>query len=139
MKQVLFDTDVIIDVLSQRQPFFLASSQALSMIKKNGDISGYLAAHTVTNLFYILRRQLGKDTTLKSLKLLLQNLHITTLDEQIIKAALQSSMSDFEDAVTSEAAHAANIDVIVTRNVRDYTDSSVQALAPTEFLAQFSV
>lgn len=133
MRRVLFDSDVLIDVLAQRQPFVLASVKALNMVTRS-QVIGYVSGHAVTNIFYILRRQVGSKAARELLSRLLQRLQVASVTDEVIRAALRSSITDFEDAVTSEAANAADVEVIVTRNVADFVDSPVPAVLPEEFL-----
>jgi predicted nucleic acid-binding protein len=130
---VLFDSDILLDVLAQRQPFFVASVQALNTVTQP-QVQGYVSGHAVTNIFYILRRQVGNAAARELLSRLLQHLCIASVTDEVIRAALQSSMTDFEDAVTSEAANAVGVQVIVTRNTSDFDASSIPAVLPEEFL-----
>jgi uncharacterized protein (DUF1499 family) len=98
-------------------------------------VQGYVAGHAVTNIFYILRRQVGSEIARELLSRLLQYLQIANVTDEVIRAALQSSMTDFEDAVTSEAANAASLEIIVTRNTPDFVASAIPAVSPEEFLA----
>jgi len=134
LKQVLFDSDVLLDVLAQRQPFSVVSSLALNTVTQ-GQVQGYVSGHAVTNIFYILRRQIGSEASREMLSLLLQRMHIASVTDQVIWAALKNSMTDFEDAVTSEAANAAGVEIIVTRNISDFVASSIPAILPEDFLA----
>ncbi len=134
MRRVLFDSDVLLDVLAERQPFVLASTQALNMVTQP-QVQGYVSGHAVTNIFYILHRQVGSETARQLLSRLLQHLQIANVTDEVIRAALQSSMADFEDAVTSEAANAADVEIIVTRNTPDFVASAIPAVLPEEFLA----
>jgi predicted nucleic-acid-binding protein len=133
LRRVLFDSDVLIDILAQRQPFFIASAQALNRVTQP-QIQGYVSAHAVTNIFYILRRQIGTEAARQLLVQLLQRIQVAAVTDEAIRTALQSSMTDFEDAVTSEAANAAGVEVIVTRNITDFRASSVAAVLPEDFL-----
>lgn len=133
MKRVLFDSDVLLDVLSKRQPFFLASAQALNTVTQN-KVEGYISGHAVTNIFYILRRQVGKEIARASLAKLLEKLKVASVTESVIQSALNSPISDFEDAVTSETAKAVGVELIVTRNISDFTESSITAILPEDFL-----
>lgn len=81
-----------------------------------------------------MRRQVGRETAQELLSRLLQHLQVASVTDEVIRAALQSSMKDFEDAVTSAAAHTTGIDVIVTRNTPDFADSVISAVLPSEFL-----
>ncbi|MEM9216404.1 MAG: PIN domain-containing protein [Cyanobacteria bacterium P01_F01_bin.150] len=137
MKQVLFDSDVVLDVLANREPFVIASAKALDTIMQERS-RGYISGHAVTNIFYILRRQVGREAAIALLARLLANLQIASVTDSVIRAALQSSMTDFEDAVTSEAAHALALDFIVTRNTRDFRQSLVPAIQPEAFCASLS-
>ena len=134
MRRVLFDSDILLDVLAQRQPFVVASAQALNTVTQ-AQVQGYVCGHAVTNIFYILRRQVGSEAARELLSRLLQHLQVANVTDEVIRAALQSSMTDFEDAVTSEAANAAGVEVIVTRNTLDFVASVIPAVLPEEFLA----
>jgi predicted nucleic-acid-binding protein len=118
LRRVLFDSDVLLDVLAQRQPFVVASAQALNMVTQP-QVQGYVSGHAVTNIFYILRRQVGSETARELLLRLLQHLQIANVTDEVIRGALQNSMTDFEDAVTTEAGNAAGVEIIVTRNTPD--------------------
>lgn len=137
MKRVLFDSDVLLDVLAQRQPFVIASAQALNTVTQ-GQVQGYVSGHAVTNIFYILRRQIGSEAARELLSRLLQRLQVASVTDEVIRQALQSSIADFEDAVTSAAASVAGLEMIVTRNTSDFVTSSVPAIRPEEFLATLS-
>lgn len=134
MRHVLFDTDVLLDVLAQRQSFIVASARSLNTVTQP-QVQGYVSGHAVTNIFYILHRQVGSETARELLSNLLQHLQVDGVTDEVIRAALQSSITDFEDAVTSEAGSAAGVEVIVTRNTSDFAASSIPAVLPEEFLA----
>lgn len=134
MRRILFDSDVLLDVLAQRQPFVAISAQALNTVTQP-HVQGYVAGHAVTNIFYMLRRQVGSETARELVSRLLQHLQVASVTDEVIRAALQSAMTDFEDAVTSEAANAVGVEVIVTRNTSDFAVSATPAVLPAEFLA----
>ena len=133
MKQVLFDSDVLLDILAQRQPFVVASAQALNTVMKK-QVQGFVSGHAVTNIFYILRRQIGSEAARKLIENLLQHIQIASVTNQVIHQALQSPIKDFEDAVTSAAAMSAGLEIIVTRNKADFVASLVPAMLPEELL-----
>lgn len=137
MKRVLFDSDVLLDVLAQRQPFVIASAQALNTVTQQ-QVQGYVSGHAVTNIFYILRRKIGSEAARELLSRLLQRIQVASVTDEVIRQALQSSITDFEDAVTSAAANIAGLEMIVTRNTSDFVTSSVPAIMPEEFLATLS-
>jgi len=137
LKRVLFDSDVLLDVLAQRQPFVIASAQALNTVTQQ-QVQGYVSGHAVTNIFYILRRKIGSEAARELLSRLLQRIQVASVTDEVIRQALQSSITDFEDAVTSAAANIAGLEMIVTRNTSDFVTSSVPAIMPEEFLATLS-
>ena len=137
MKQILFDSDVLLDILAQRQPFVVASAQALNTVMKK-QVQGFVSGHAVTNIFYILRRQIGSEAARKLIENLLQHIQIASVTNQVIHQALQSPIKDFEDAVTSAAAMSAGLEIIVTRNQADFVASLVPAMLPEEFLKMLS-
>ncbi|MDM3847612.1 MAG: PIN domain-containing protein [Aphanizomenon gracile PMC638.10] len=137
MKQVLFDSDVLLDILAQRQPFVIASAQALNTVMKK-QVQGFISGHAVTNIFYILRRQIGSESARKLIENLLQHIQIASVTNQVIHQALKSPIKDFEDAVTSAAAMSAGLEIIVTRNQADFVASLVPAMLPEEFLKMLS-
>ncbi|ARV59862.1 nucleic-acid-binding protein, contains PIN domain protein [Nostocales cyanobacterium HT-58-2] len=137
MKRVLFDSDVLLDVLAQRQPFVIASARALNTVTRK-QVQGYVSGHAVTNIFYILRRQIGSESARELIARLLQRIQIASVTDEVIRQALQSVIADFEDAVTSAAANIADLEIIVTRNTSDFTHSPVPAMLPEEFLATLS-
>jgi predicted nucleic-acid-binding protein len=130
----LFDSDVLLDVLAQRQPFVTASAQALDKATQP-QVQGYVSGHAVTNIFYILRRQVGNEVARELLSRLLQHLQVASVTDEVIRDALQSAITDFEDAVVSESANVAGVEVSITRNTSDFTASSIPAILPEEFLA----
>lgn len=133
MKRVLFDSDVLLDILARRQPFIVASARALNTVMQN-QVQGYVSGHAVTNIFYILRRQVGNEVARELLAKLLQHLQVASVTDEVIRQALNSSIKDFEDAVTSAAALTAGLEIIVTRNTPDFVVSLVPAMLPDEFL-----
>lgn len=137
MKQVLFDSDVLLDVLLNRHPFVIDSAKALNTVATD-QVKGFLAGHAVTNLYYIMRRQLSSSVAHEKLKLLLQRIQVASVTDSVIRAALQSQMTDFEDAVTSEAAQTAQTDLIVTRNISDFERSPVPAILPGKLIELLS-
>jgi predicted nucleic acid-binding protein len=137
LKQVLFDSDVLLDVLLNRHPFVIDSAKALNTVATD-QVKGFLAGHAVTNLYYIMRRQLSSSVAHEKLKLLLQRIQVASVTDSVIRAALQSQMTDFEDAVTSEAAQAAQTDLIVTRNISDFERSPVPAILPGKLIELLS-
>jgi predicted nucleic-acid-binding protein len=137
LNRILFDSDVILDVLTQRQPFFPASAQALDSVTQF-QVIGLIAGHAVTNIYYILRRQLGNETSRNLLNQLLLNLQVASVTDAVIRVALTSAIADFEDAVSHAAALAAGATGIVTRNLDDFRQATIPVFSPEIFLTGLS-
>ncbi len=134
MIRVLFDSDVVMEVLLQRQPFFAASALALDTVAQ-GKVEGYLAGHAITNLFYLLRRHLGSDRNRETLNTLMSKMRVAAVTDAAIREALASPFPDFEDAVTHAAARGEGIEAIITRNIKDFRLGTIPAMLPEVFLA----
>ncbi len=119
----------------ERQPFVVESAKALTWATVPGN-EGMVAGHAVTNMFYILRRKVGREEAIRLLSAIAQILEVASITESVIHTALKSTMVDFEDAVTSAAATASGAAAIITRNGSDFTKSLVSALSPEEFLTE---
>ncbi len=127
--RVLFDTNVILDLLLDRTPFSLDAARCLSMVEL-GKIEGWLCATTVTTLHYLVRKSGGAKKTLDGISLLLSLFEIAPVDRMVLQSALHLSFGDFEDAVLHESARLNAIDVIVTRNTADFRHATIPVQLP---------
>jgi predicted nucleic acid-binding protein len=134
VRAILVDTDVILDVLAKREPFF-ASAAGLWAEVERGHIKAYLASHTVTTIFYLVAKSKGKEFAKNCLSDLLSVFRIAPVKESTLRLALESKIVDFEDAVQLAAAKEVGAGLIITRNVGDYKKSEVPATTPDLFLA----
>ncbi len=133
MNKVFVDTDVILDLLAKRIPFF-HSSAVLFTFAEMKKIELYTTPIMLANTFYILRKHLGNTEAENALRKLRILLHVIDSSESIIDKALNSDFSDFEDAIQYYTALEHNITVILTRNLRDYKNASVIVQTPEAFL-----
>lgn len=129
-----FDTNVVLDVVLQREPFVKESSKVISLVEVSSN-TGLLCATTLTNLHYMVRRTLGETGARKVIANFLQMMELAKVTRYVLDAAVKSDMSDFEDAVLAYSAHQAGAQAIITRNLRDFAKSPVRAYTPAEFLA----
>ena len=130
--KVLFDLNILMDVMQQREQFYTASATALSR-SLNGECQGIVPGHAVTTLHYLLTRYTNKQKADESVDFLLDNFSVVNAETATFRAARQLAMKDFEDAVVAAIAVKAACDLIVTRNITDFKHSPVQALLPEEF------
>jgi predicted nucleic acid-binding protein len=131
--RVLIDLNVILDVLQRRDPFYKTSSRVLAGAETQV-FEGWVAAHSVTTLFYLLSKHQTIDQTRITIGELLRFLSVATIDQLILEQALTLPYSDFEDAVQMMAAVQAGMTHLVTRNVQDYRAGPLPALLPAELL-----
>ncbi len=132
--RVLVDTNVVLDLLLDRTPFSKAAIRIFTQIEQSR-IEASLCATTVTTIEYILGQSMSSDKVRSTLCRLFEMFDITTVNRSVIHEALQSKMSDFEDAVLAHSANLAGVDIIVTRNIKDFKHSPVKAFDPQDFLA----
>ncbi|GMO59947.1 MAG: PIN domain nuclease [Treponemataceae bacterium] len=132
----LIDTNVIIDYLTQRDPFAQAAEKILQKCFI-GEITGYVAAHSITNIFYILRKQYSAAGRKAMLCELCAYIEVAGIGRHKILSALTNEyFDDIEDCLQAECAAFVGADYIVTRNVADFSTSLIPAITPEAFLAQ---
>lgn len=131
--KVLIDTNVVLDVLCNRQEFLEASEKVFKLCEVN-KISGYLSALSIPNILYVMRKELEPEKTKEILTKLMLIFHVADLKADDLKKAAELKFKDYEDAVQSVCASRIHADYIVTRNIRDFTASKVTAIKPSELL-----
>ena len=131
---VLIDTNILLDIFLNRIEF-LENSRKIFDLCKDNVVSGKLAAHTITNLFYILRKNYNEFQRRDIIFSLFEIFDVVAIDKnRLVKALENFSFRDFEDCLQDECACAINADYIITRNSKDFESSMVKALTPEEFL-----
>ena len=133
--RVLLDTNVVLDFLLAREPF-AADARAIWIACEQGRCSGYLAAISVTTIWYIGRRMVGAEAARQHIGDMLEVLEVCAVDGRVLALARDSDLADFEDAVQVAAAAQAGLDAIVTRNAQDFAGGALPVLTPAAFLAQ---
>ena len=131
---LMLDLNIVLDVVQAREPFYEDSATVLSWAFDR-EIAGYLAAHAVPTIYYVVRKSAGKERAEEVLDLLLSNLAITSQGRSQLLRARNLGLSDFEDALVAVSADESGCAWIITRNVEDFERSPVAALTPREFLA----
>lgn len=131
--KVLLDTDVILDFILQRQPFY-AEAKKIFVHLANGNFEAYVCDITVLNIFYIARKQFDSTQIRAEISKLLQIINICSAAHQILRKALTSPIGDYEDAVQNEIAVEENLGAIVTRNTKDFKNSKLKIHTPDEFV-----
>ena len=132
--RVIVDTNVILDVLLEREPFVKPAIEVFCLVEESR-IDAFICATTVTTIDYLLVKSLQKATARKALRRLISLFEIATVNRPVIERALVSKIKDFEDAVLNEAGQMAGADFVITRNTKDFSESSLKVCDPSEFLA----
>ncbi len=128
----LLDTDVLIDVALDRQPFSNDSAAVLDAAQRR-EFQAYIAWHSIANFYYIVSASSGKKTTQAFISDLLSFTLVSPAQTADATYALQLNLPDFEDALQVAAARVCRADYIVTRNLKHYKESTIPAILPENF------
>jgi len=128
----MLDTNVVIDILTSRDGY----EDSLQVVKacELGIVEGFVSAITVNDIMYILRKHMNPKLIRETVKSLLLIVDVASVTKSDISSAFASEMNDFEDAVQSSCAERMKVDYIVTRNGRDFANSTIAAVSPYDAL-----
>lgn len=129
--KVLIDTNVILDVLCNRAGFVEDSLRVFKFCEAN-QITGYISALSVPNIVYIMRKELDKERIKEILATLTALFTVVDLRESDLMKAADLDFADYEDALQSVCAARAKVNYIVTRNIKDFKNSTIPAIKPSE-------
>jgi len=131
--RILIDTNVILDLLLDREPFSNYAGILISQIEK-GKLTGLLCATTITTIYYLINKTLSKKEADKSLDLLFSLFEIAPVNRIVLETAKDLKFKDFEDAVIYASAIHSNVDAVITRNIKDFKMKEIPVYEPVEFL-----
>jgi hypothetical protein len=132
--KVTIDLNVLLDVMQRREPFYSGSAAVMSRVV-DGQDTGCLPGHALTTLYYVMSKFAGREQAGIVVDWVLTYLEIIPQDRLQFMRARGLGFSDFEDAALASAAEASGCELILTRNVADFTGSPIPVLTPEEFLA----
>ncbi len=132
--KVLVDTNVILDLFLNRQPF-VNDAAAIWQANANRQIEAFVCAVTVTTIFYISKKAADLTVARKNVQLLLSSIGIAGVDFDVLTKAEALPLIDFEDAVQVASAQSQGLDAIITRDLKDYKNSPLAVYSPSDFLA----
>jgi predicted nucleic acid-binding protein len=136
--KALFDNNVVIDVLQGRPEFIDDSYESLRLVAQ-GKVEGHIAASSLVDVWYILKKSLGADGSRMAIVNLTAALHVCDTRAASVAEALTSPMTDFADAVLAACARRIGADVIVTRDLHDFSASPVPAVTPAALVESMTV
>ena len=134
MEKILIDTDVILDFFFDRQPFSEHAAKIFSLceLKK---VQGFVTPVIYSNVYYLLRQTAKHEKVIEKLTQLLTITDVLIMDKDVIIQALNSNFKDFEDALQNYAAEkTGDINVILTRNTKDFKNSELGVMTPENYL-----
>ncbi len=134
--RVLLDTDVVLDLILERQ-FFVGEAATLWELHQQNQLDVYLSPITTINVFYITRKIKGHEAAQQAVAKLTQGTLICPTDAQVLRHALTLAFKDFEDATQHAAAELAGLAAIITRNTKDYRSATLPVHTPHDFLQRF--
>ena len=135
--RIFIDTNVLADVLLGRDPYYDIAYSILTLCADK-KVYGYMAAHSIPNLFYILRKSMTEEERREALKDICQIVKVEGIDSfKIISALDNVDFVDFEDCLQEECAVAVSADYIVTRNTKDFAASRIPVILPDQFLEKY--
>lgn len=133
--KVMFDLNVVLDVVQRREPHYHLSAAALSAVVQ-GDVQGLFPCHGVTTVHYLVSRHANTKRADELVDWLCNRLEIGTAGRQEFARARGLPIADFEDAVACAIAEVCGCDAIVTRNLGDFARSPLRSMSPQEFLIE---
>lgn len=138
MRKILIDTDVILDFFFDRKPFSDNAAKVLSLCESR-EIKGFITSVIISNVYYLLRQTSTHEKVIEKLMQLVTITEILTTDRDVIIKALNSNFNDFEDALQNYSAELnGQIDLIVTRNIKDFSNSPLGVMTPENYLKTLS-
>ncbi len=133
-EKVFMDTDVLLDFFFDRKPFSDHTAQVLNLCEEK-KIEGYTTPVIIANTYYLLRKTAKHETVIDKLNQLLNIIDIVKMDRKVVVKALNSNFKDFEDALQNfSAVENRTIEIILTRNIKDFKNSELAVLTPETYL-----
>lgn len=129
---LFLDTNILIDLLAKRAPFDQWAYKIFADQKK-GKWKLFTSSYSVLTCFYIIERSLGNVKAKQAIKVLLSRVEIETIEKTILEKSIITDFKDYEDAVQHECAlKSKKIDLIITRNKKDFKNSLIKVLSSEE-------
>lgn len=135
--KVLIDTNIIVDVALDRDPFFTENEQVVRFVEQQ-QIEGYISASTFSDFYYIIRKQKGHNWTRQFLQRMATLCEVATVNHAVISMALSTNFRDFEDAIQYSTAVVNQLDAIVTRNPQDFPVTNPRIITPAQLISELT-
>lgn len=133
MEKVFIDSDIILDMLMDREPFNIPAAKLISMGFR-GLVKTYTSSSCLLNIHYVLCKQNGKKAARQILMEFRKMISVLGVDDKVIDEALHSDFDDFEDAVQYHTALKNKVTVVITRNIKDYKRATIPVMTAETYL-----
>ncbi len=133
MKRIFIDTNIMLDLLGERHPYYTPIAK-IATLSDRGEVQMVVSPISFATVNYLLSKYENPKSAIDKLRKLKVISEISIVDEHIVEKALNSSFSDFEDALQYFSATASDCDIIITRNAKDFRQSLLPIMSADEFL-----
>lgn len=137
MKRIFWDTNIIIDFLEQREPFFKAAANVIDLAAKK-KIELYTSTISLLNCIYIIRKSVGYAKAVESVKLLMQIIDVSPVTKTEFASAINTESPDVEDLTQYNSAQSVGCGCIITRNAKHFPQNGIAIISPDDFLQQMA-
>ena len=131
--KVFLDTNIVVDFCAKREPYFLDAAQIIDLGLKQ-KIQVAISSLTIINVAYILRKLFDKDVIINKLSELSKLCEVTPINSDIVNFAINQTSRDFEDIIQFYSALSVDVDIIITRDKKGFSDFSLPIMTPKEFV-----
>ena len=138
MKSIFLDTNIVLDLLAHRMPFYTEAAKLFSLADKK-KVKLYISALCLADINYILSKQIPEMEVRKILRKFKVLVNVLPLDDKITDLALNSEFRDFEDAIQYYTAIENDQDLIITRNQPDFKESKIPVMTAGEFIKSIKI
>lgn len=133
MDRILVDTNIVLDLFAKRKEFIIEAQELFTLSDKN-EIKLYFSSLTFANTYYILSQKMKLNDARKILRKFKILVEVLPMDDKIIDLSLESDFKDFEDAIQYHTAIENDINIIITRNLKDFKTSGIPVLTAKNYI-----
>lgn len=139
MKEKIFlDADVILDILLDRKPYSLFSQKIFALIEQN-KIEGYTSSLVLSNSYYIIRKLSSHQKAIKAINKIRSIITVFSFTDKEIGESINAEFKDLEDGIQHFIALNNGVNVIITRNIKDFRKASLKILTPEEYFNIYKI
>jgi predicted nucleic acid-binding protein len=138
MIHLFVDSDIILDLLAKREPYYIHAAKLFTLIDQQ-EVTAYTSPIVFANLHYLLKKMSSNKSALKSLRKLKTFINVLPTDERVIEQSSNSDFSDFEDAIQYFTSVNNGINLIITRNTKDFKKGKISISTAEEFIKTWEI